>query len=64
MKEIYAFAFSRCGDNLEIYYEGTISDWNSIKIDTYWYDTENIITVICSDGVIICNEGITQEFPN
>ena len=47
-------AFLMCPKLTDIYYEGTIAEWNSIKKDPNWAWKDTPITVIhCSDGDII-----------
>lgn len=46
------YAFHDCGNLVDIYYDGTMSDWGNVTLVTYWdYNTGNY-TIHCTDGDI------------
>jgi hypothetical protein len=49
---IGAYAFDRCRRLSEITYEGTIEQWNSIEIGSYWHNYCIAKEVVCSNGSI------------
>jgi len=52
MKCMNANAFNGNVDNLEIYYDGTVAQWNALNKDTDWlYHKRSGQKVVCSDGL-------------
>ena len=40
------------GSNLNVHYDGTKNDWLSLNKDEEWQGDSEVITVICTDGII------------
>ncbi len=53
--EISRFAFYNCQDLREIYYEGTIEQWQQIHIEKHWKYGTPAVQVICTNGTISVN---------
>ena len=55
VKQIDELAFAFCYNLKDIYYEGTIEEWNMIIFEEYWDFWMNDYTIHCSDGDISVN---------
>ncbi len=52
LKAIGKGVFSKCSPKLEVYYNGTIAEWNEFGKDTYLIDSDDYLYYInCNDGV-------------
>ena len=45
-------AFANCSKLDDLHYEGTMDQWNEIRLDDRWYGSSGPDRVICSDGVL------------
>ena len=53
IKTIKNYTFCLCDNLKDIYFEGTIAQWNSISFGSYWDAFAESYTVHCSDGDIV-----------
>lgn len=49
------YAFRNCSSLTNITFEGTVAQWNAIKLGADWKDDVLATEVVCSDGVITLN---------
>ncbi len=49
------YAFDGCRDLTSIIFEGTVAQWNAVKLDTDWKHGTSITEIVCSDGVVQLN---------
>ena len=57
LKSIGYGAFQSCGELNDIYFNGTVSKWNSIKLKNGWYtDNDTPLTIHCIDGNIVLDD--------
>lgn len=52
VKSIGQYAFSGCGNLIEVIYKGTASDWRRITLSYNWTEGTQIKEIICENGVI------------
>lgn len=50
--EIRPFAFNDCTELTDIYYEGTMEQWNQISFEENWNQNSGNYTIHCADGDI------------
>ena len=57
LKSIGYGAFQSCESLNDIYFDGTVSKWNSIKLKNGWYtDNDSPLTIHCIDGNIVLDD--------
>lgn len=59
IKAIHKYAFAKCSDLSDIYYDGTMKQWKAIKKESKWLThqlTDKMLTVHCIDGDLIARE--------